>query len=100
MPSEFDTLLKQTDSSIEKIIMAECVINGEKYSATYDENPTMAEFLSRGDEPRINGTERALTLFRSSGYKPKAGHQVKVNERNYVVQSYAFQDGLIILQLE
>ena len=53
-----------------------------------------------GDDYLINGTTRTLTLFKSSGYKPKLGDVITASNAKYVVRGFSFEDGKIVLQLE
>ena len=53
-----------------------------------------------GDDYLINGTTRTLTLFKSSGYKPKLGDVIAASNAKYVVRGFSFEDGKIVLQLE
>ena len=82
--SPFDDALAQADKVISDVMMSVYVINGKDYS----------------DDYLINGTTRTLTLFRSSGYKPKLGDVITTKTSEYVVRGFSFEDGKILLQLE
>lgn len=56
--------------------------------------------MGGGDDYLINGTTRTLTLFKSSGYKPKLGDVITASNVKYVVRGFSFEDGKIVLQLE
>lgn len=100
MPSVFDAALSQADKAIESVMMSQWLINGKPYSATYDEAPRIMEGFHSQEEQALNGTLRTLTLFRTSGYKPRLDDRVAGNGKKYLVKSYHFVDGLIVLQLE
>lgn len=100
MPSPFDLALAKADRVIGGVMMSEWQIGGENYPAVFDESPRMFEGILTNDETRINGTDRSLTLYRTSGYKPKVNHIAEQGENRYLVKAFSFQDGLIILQLE
>ncbi|MDD2167376.1 phage tail protein [Glaesserella parasuis] len=100
MPSLFEQAFAKADSVIERTMMSEWLINGKPYPATYDEAPHIMEGLHVWDEQALNGTLRTLTLFRSSGYKPRLDHKVVQGEKKYLVKSYHFVDQMIVLQLE
>lgn len=88
------------DQTIQATMMSEWLIGGKPYPAMYDEAPAVFEGLLSHDERAINGTARTLTLFRTSGYKPKLDDRVSGNGKKYLVKSYHFVDQLIVLQLE
>lgn len=100
MPSLFEQAFAKADSVIERVMMSEWLINGKPYPATYDEAPHIMEGLHVSDEQALNGTLRTLTLFRSSGYKPRLDHKVVQGEKKYLVKSYHYIDQMIVLQLE
>ena len=90
--SPFDDALAQADKVISDVMMSVYVINGKKYKAVLDESPKEVE--------PINGVYRTLTLFKSSGYKPKKNDRVIINNIDYLVSGFSFNSGTIILQLE
>lgn len=90
--SPFDDALAQADNVISDVMMSVYVINGKKYKAVLDESPKEVE--------PINGVYRTLTLFKSSGYKPKKNDRVIINNIDYLVSGFSFNSGTIILQLE
>ncbi|MWQ31038.1 phage tail protein [Glaesserella parasuis] len=101
MPSLFEQAFAKADSVIERVMMSEWLINGKPYPATYDEAPHIMEGLHVSvDQQALNGTLRTLTLFRSSGYKPRLDHKVVQGEKKYLVKSYHYVDQTIVLQLE
>ena len=79
-------------------MMSVYVINGKEYKAVLDEEPRVMG--GGGDDYLINGTTRTLTLFKSSGYKPKLGDVITASNAKYVVRGFSFEDGKIVLQLE
>lgn len=88
------------DQTISQTMMSEWLIGGKPYPATYDEAPAIFNGLHSADDRAIRGTERTLTLFRASGYKPRLDDRVSSNGKKYLVKSYHFVDDLIVLQLE
>lgn len=90
--SPFDDALARADKVITDVMMSVYVINGKKYKAVLDESPKEVE--------PINGVYRTLTLFKSSGYKPKKNDLVTINNIDYLVSGFSFNSGTIILQLE
>lgn len=100
MPSPFEQAMATADQTIQSTMMSEWLIGGKPYPAIYDEAPAVFEGLLSRDERAINGTARTLTLFRTSGYKPKLDDRVSGNGKKYLVKSYHFVDQLIVLQLE
>ena len=92
MPSPFDVAISQADKVISDVMMSVYVINGKEYKAVLDELPKEVE--------PINGVYRTLTLFKSSGYKPKKNDRVMINNIEYIVSGFSFNSGTIILQLE
>lgn len=102
MPSPFDQAMATADQTIQATMMSEWLIGGKPYPAIYDEAPAVFDGIHiRNETPKvINGTERTLTLFRTSGYKPKLDDRVSGNGKKYLVKSYHFVDQLIVLQLE
>lgn len=100
MSSPFEQALSAADQTIQATMMSEWLIGGKPYPATYDESPAVFDSLMSRDERAINGTARTLTLFRTSGYKPKLDDRVSGNGKKYLVKSYHFVDQLIVLQLE
>ena len=90
--SPFDDALAQADNVISDVMMSVYVIDGKKYKAVLDESPKEVE--------PINGVYRTLTLFKSSGYKPKKNDRVIINNIDYLVSGFSFNSGTIILQLE
>lgn len=96
--SPFDDALAQADKVISDVMMSVYVINGKKYKAVLDEEPRVMG--GGGDDYLINGTTRTLTLFKSSGYKPKLGDVITASNAKYVVRGFSFDDGKIVLQLE
>ena len=97
--SPFDVAIAQADKVISDVMMSVYVINGKKYKAVLDEVPKVMSG-NYGDDYLINGTTRTLTLFRSSGYKPKLGDVITTKNSEYVVRGFSFEDGKIVLQLE
>lgn len=97
--SPFDAAIAQADKVISDVMMSVYVINGKKYKAVLDETPKVMSG-NYGDDYLINGTTRTLTLFRSSGYKPKLGDVITTKISEYVVRGFSFEDGKIVLQLE
>ena len=96
--SPFDDALAQADKVISDVMMSVYVINGKEYKAVLDEEPRV---MGGGvDDYLINGTTRTLTLFKSSGYKPKLGDVITASNAKYVVRGFSFDDGKIVLQLE
>ncbi|MDG6894528.1 phage tail protein [Volucribacter amazonae] len=95
MLSPFEQALAKAEQDIQQLMMNEWLIQNQPYPALLDESPNVM-----GDDPIINGTCRTLTLFKSSGYQPKLGHQVSRGQQHYVVRGFSFSDELIILQLE
>lgn len=100
MPSLFERALAKADQAISSVMMSDWEIGGVNYPAVFDETPRMMEGLVMSDDPRVNGTERTLTLYRTSGYKPKIGHIAEQGSRRFAVKAFRFRDGLIELQLE
>lgn len=100
MSSLFEQALVSADSVIEATMMSEWLINNKPYPATYDEAPHMMSGLHSSEEQALNGTLRTLTLFRSSGYKPRLDDKVVGQGKKYLVKSYHFIDGMVVLQLE
>ncbi|AHG87325.1 bacteriophage tail protein [Bibersteinia trehalosi USDA-ARS-USMARC-190] len=100
MSSPFEQAMAAADQTIQQTMMSEWLIGGKPYPATYDEAPAVFEGLHSRDERAIHGTERTLTLFRASGYKPRLDDRVSGNGKKYLVKSYHFVDQLIVLQLE
>lgn len=101
MPSLFEQALANADKTIENVMMREWLINGKPYQATYDETQHIFNGLHRSDDVAVNGTEYTLTLFRSSGYKPRVNDKVVgANKKKFLVKAYHFIDQLIVLQLE
>lgn len=96
--SPFDDALAQADKVISDVMMSVYVINGKEYKAVLDEEPRVMG--GGGDDYLINGTTRTLTLFKSSGYKPKLGDVITASNAKYVVRGFSFDDGKIVLQLE
>nr|DAI52883.1 MAG TPA: ATP-binding sugar transporter [Bacteriophage sp.] len=96
--SPFDDALAQADKVISDVMMSVYVINGKEYKAVLDEEPRVMG--GGGDDYLINGTTRTLTLFKSSGYKPKLGDVITASNAKYVVRGFSFEDGKIVLQLE
>lgn len=99
MSSPFDNALTRADNVITDVMMSVYVINGKKYKAVLDETPKVMGG-NYSDDYLINGTTRTLTLFRSSGYKPKLGDVITIKTSEYVVRGFSFEDGKIVLQLE
>lgn len=97
--SPFDVAIAQADKVISDVMMSVYVINGKKYKAVLDETPKVMGG-NYSDDYLINGTTRTLTLFRSSGYKPKLGDVITASNAKYVVRGFSFEDGKIVLQLE
>lgn len=97
--SPFDAAIAQADKVISDVMMSVYVINGKKYKAVLDETPKVMSG-NYSDDYLINGTTRTLTLFRSSGYKPKLGDVITALNSKYVVRGFSFEDGKIVLQLE
>ena len=97
--SPFDVAISQADKVISDVMMSVYVINGKKYKAVLDETPKVMSG-NYSDDYLINGTTRTLTLFRSSGYKPKLGDVITASNAKYVVRGFSFEDGKIVLQLE
>lgn len=100
MSSPFEQALSAADQTIQATMMSEWLIGGKPYPAVYDEAPAIFNGLHSSDEQAIHGTERTLTLFRASGYKPRLDDRVSGNGKKYLVKSYHFVDSLIVLQLE
>lgn len=100
MSSQFEQAMATADQTIQQTMMSEWLIGGNSYPAIYDEAPAVFTGLHTSDERAINGTERTLTLFRTSGYKPRLNDKVSGNGKKYLVKSYHFVDQLIVLQLE
>ncbi|MEG9489375.1 phage tail protein [Mannheimia indoligenes] len=100
MCSPFEQAMKQADQVIMATMMSEWLIGGKPYPATFDEAPAIFNGLHSTDDRAIHGTERTLTLFRASGYKPRLDDRVSGNGKKYLVKSYHFVDNLIVLQLE
>ena len=100
MPSPFEQALSLADQTIAQTMMSEWLINNKPYPANYDEAPRIMEGLHSYEEQALNGTLRTLTLFRTSGYKPRLDDKVVGNGKKYLVKSYHFVDGMIVLQLE
>ena len=101
MPNLFEQALAQADQAIAGVVMSNWEIGGVFYPAVFDETPRMMDgLITPSDELRINGTDRTLTLFRTSGYKPKINHIAQQGDKRYLVKAFRFQDGLILLQLE
>lgn len=100
MSSPFEAAIAQVDKVIADVMMSKWQIGGEEYLAVLDESPRLMEALITRDDPRVNGTERTLTLFKSSGYKPKLNHIAEQGSKRYMVKSFGFQDDLIVLQVE
>ena len=96
--SPFDVAISQADKVISDVMMSVYVINGKKYKAVLDEEPRVMG--GGGDDYLINGTTRTLSLFKSSGYKPKLGDVITASNAKYVVRGFSFEDGKIVLQLE
>lgn len=88
------------DQTIQQTMMSEWLIGGKPYPAAYDEAPAIFNGLRGSDDRAIQGTERTLTLFRHSGYKPRLDDRVAGNGKKYLVKSYHYVDQLIVLQLE
>ena len=80
------------DKVITDVMMSVYVINGKEYKAVLDETPKEME--------PMNGVYRTLTMFKSSGYKPKKGDKTTINGVDYVVTGFTFNSGTIMLQLE
>ena len=99
MSSPFDNALTRADTVITDVMMSVYVINGKKYKAVRDETPKVMGG-NYSDDYLINGTTRTLTLFRSSGYKPKLGDVITIKTSEYVVRGFSFEDGKSVLQLE
>lgn len=100
MSSLFEQAMAVADQTIQHTMMSEWVIGETPYPAIYDEAPAIFDGLQSRDERTIHGTERTLTLFQASGYKPKLNDRVSGNGKKYLVKSYHFVDHLIVLQLE
>lgn len=100
MSSPFDNALAGADLAITQTMMSEWLINNVAYLAVYDESPRIMDGFHSLEDHAINGTTRTLTLFRSSGYKPRLDHKVVGLGKKYLIKSYHFMDGLIVLQLE
>lgn len=101
MSSPFEQAMAAADRTITQIMMSEWLIGGKPYPATYDEAPAIFNGVhSNNDDRAIHGTERTLTLFRTSGYKPRLDDRVSGNGKKYLVKSYHFVDDLIVLRLE
>ncbi|AGI35711.1 TPA: phage tail protein [Mannheimia haemolytica] len=100
MSSPFEQAIAAADQTIQQTMMSEWLIGGKPYPAVYDEAPAIFNGLHSADERAIHGTERTLTLFRASGYKPRLDDRVSGNGKKYLVKSYHFVDQLIVLQLE
>lgn len=100
MPSVFEQALSQADKAIESVMMSEWAINGKPYPAVFDEAPRIMEGFHSHEDQALNGTLRTLTLYRTSGYKPRLDDKVVGNGKKYLLKSYHFVDGLIVLQLE
>ncbi|WP_257824180.1 hypothetical protein [Aggregatibacter actinomycetemcomitans] len=92
MSSLFDDALAEADSVITDVMMSVYVINGKKYKAVLDEIPKDMEPMS--------GIYRTLTLFKSSGYKPRKNDRVTIKGVDYVVTGFTLNSGTIMLQLE
>ncbi|MBV7389019.1 hypothetical protein KRX11_10305 [Pasteurellaceae bacterium TAE3-ERU1] len=92
MPSPFDEALAHADVVISDTMMSEYQINGEKYLAVFDESPHELEPMT--------STYKTLTLYKTSGYRPRKGDSVIVGDRAYLVTSYTTRDGLITIHLE
>lgn len=97
--SPFDAAIAQADKVISDVMMSVYVINGKKYKAVIDETPKVMSG-NYSDDYLINGTTRTLTLFRTTGYKPKLGDVITAFNAKYVVRGFSFEDGKIVLQLE
>lgn len=97
--SPFDAAIAQADKVISDVMMSVYIINGKKYKAALDEAPKVMSG-NYGDDYLINGTTRTLTLFRSSGYKPKLGDVITATNNEYIIRGFSFEDGKIVLQLE
>lgn len=100
MSSPFEVAIAQADKVIADVMMSKWQIGGEEYLAVLDESPRLMEALITRDELRVNGTERTLTLFKSSGYQPKLNHIAQQGSKRYMVKSFGFRDDLIVLQVE
>lgn len=100
MVSLFEQAMATADQTIQQTMMSEWKIGGKTYPAMYDEAPAVFDSLMSRDERTINGTARTLTLFRTSGYRPRVDDSVAGNGKRYLVKSYHFIDQLIVLQLE
>lgn len=96
MPSVFDNVFMRAEQTITHTMMNEWLIQNQPYQAVLDEDPNL---MSEADY-RINGTVRTLTLFKSTGYKPKLGHKVNRGKESYLVRGFSFVDNTIVLQLE
>lgn len=92
MLSPFDEALAQADNVITDVMMSAYVINGKKYKAVLDEIPKEMEPMS--------GIYRTLTLFKTSGYKPRKNDRVTIKGVDYVVTGFTFNSGTIMLQIE
>lgn len=100
MSSPFEQALRQAEEAIAQQIMTPWHIGEGQYPAVFDESPHPFEGFIQPEQYRINGTQRTLTLLASSGYRPKIGAIASQGGRQFVVKAVAYQDGLIILQLE
>ncbi|WGE69896.1 phage tail protein [Actinobacillus equuli subsp. haemolyticus] len=100
MCSPFEQAMEQADQVIMAMMMSEWQIQGQPYPAVYDESPKVFEGLHFNEDTAINGTARTLTLYRSSGYKPRIGDEAVREGKVFFVKSYYYQDNLLILRLE
>ncbi|MGY6072892.1 phage tail protein [Actinobacillus pleuropneumoniae] len=102
MSSLFDVALSGADNTILNTMMSDWEINGVIYPAVFDESQrTMDGILSQDELSAAGqGTSRVLTLYRSTGYKPRVGDTVSRGVKSYFVKSYYYEDGLIYVRLE
>ncbi|MDE8035738.1 phage tail protein [Actinobacillus equuli subsp. equuli] len=95
MSNPFEQALLKADDIIAHTIMQAITINGADYRAVFDEAPRIMDQVQA-----MEGTERTVTLYRTSGYLPRKGDRVSLNGREYRVTAFRFIDQLIVLQLE
>lgn len=100
MSSPFELAMVAADRDIQNVMMSEWLIRGNPYLATYDEGAKMFEGIHTSEESAMNGTARTLTLFRSSGYKPRINDQVERDNKVFFVKSWYYEDDLLIIRLE
>ncbi|WP_386696693.1 hypothetical protein [Lonepinella sp. MS14436] len=103
MASPFDVALLNADKIIEQTIMSACLINGTQYQAVFDEVPKEIEAVNSGYVTHnfvLNGAYRTVTLFKTQGYQPKRGDIVTIDDKQYGVTGFGYQDGVLTLQVE